>query len=193
MDRIFYVFRMGFRSQIRQTLKKKTFEEAGIPVKQVSVFQVQSPQASVAIDTTPIIVQSTPIVVQTTQAPTVAYTQQTAILIEAKIPTLVESIRTETTGLVETTEMPSLIELKPETATSSAPEPNSILLLPHNQPECDIIGESFNNEKIVFDDEPNLDLLADDSLNPVNDPSMQSFCDVTDALQTDLGTDMITE
>lgn len=30
-------------SQIRQTLKKKTFEEAGIPVKQISVFQAPPP------------------------------------------------------------------------------------------------------------------------------------------------------
>lgn len=31
------------RSQIKQTLKKKAFEEAGIPVKQISMVQVQSP------------------------------------------------------------------------------------------------------------------------------------------------------
>lgn len=31
------------RSQIKQTLKKKAFEEAGIPVKQISLIQVQSP------------------------------------------------------------------------------------------------------------------------------------------------------
>lgn len=31
-----------FRSQIRQTLKKKAFEDAGIPVKQVSVQQTQA-------------------------------------------------------------------------------------------------------------------------------------------------------
>lgn len=30
-------------SQIRQTLKKKTFEEAGIPVKQISMFQAPAP------------------------------------------------------------------------------------------------------------------------------------------------------
>lgn len=35
----------NFRSQIRQTLKKKAFEDAGIPVKQVQIVQ-QSPQQS---------------------------------------------------------------------------------------------------------------------------------------------------
>lgn len=32
---------MKIRSQIKQTLKKKAFEEAGIPVKQISLVQVQ--------------------------------------------------------------------------------------------------------------------------------------------------------
>lgn len=35
-----------FSSQIRQTLKKKTFEDAGIPVKQISVQQPQQHQQS---------------------------------------------------------------------------------------------------------------------------------------------------
>lgn len=38
------------RSQIKQTLKKKAFEDAGIPVKQISLVQVQpSPQPSATI------------------------------------------------------------------------------------------------------------------------------------------------
>lgn len=36
---------LNFRSQIKQTLKKKAFEEAGIPVKQISLGQSQ-PQTS---------------------------------------------------------------------------------------------------------------------------------------------------
>lgn len=36
-------FSSSNRSQIKQTLKKKAFEEAGIPVKQISMVQVQSP------------------------------------------------------------------------------------------------------------------------------------------------------
>lgn len=34
-------FALNFRSQIKQTLKKKAFEEAGIPVKQISMIQTQ--------------------------------------------------------------------------------------------------------------------------------------------------------
>lgn len=43
------------RCQIKQTLKKKAFEEAGIPVKQISLIQVQSPPPATATPTTSII------------------------------------------------------------------------------------------------------------------------------------------
>lgn len=155
---------------------------------------MQAPQVPVAVDTSPTIVESTPIVIQTAQVPTLVHAAQAAIVVEPEVPAMVESIRTETIGLIETPEIPSIIEIKPETATSSEAESQSTsFLLPQDQPVCDMIDESFQNEKLVFDEQPNLDLLADDSLNPLNDSAMQSISDVTDASTTELGSDMITD
>lgn len=81
-------FCLIFSSQIRQTLKKKAFEEAGIPVKQISLIQTLPPAP----------VQTTP--PQTSQIPQVIQVVQT-LPQQATVTTLVQESPASTSEAIE--------------------------------------------------------------------------------------------
>lgn len=135
-------------------MKKKAFEEAGIPVKQISVFQAPPPTET-----------PEPIIIETTSS-------QHVVLEPPPIP------------------QTSVREPEPEPSTSAIEsQANPILLLEQDLAVNDMISDTLTDDKIIFDGENNVDLLADDfTLNPIAGQTEQVLDDGihTEVLKMDI-------
>lgn len=107
-----------FRSQIKQTLKKKAFEEAGIPVKQI-LIQVQQPQPHTSTSQEKIYVKNE------SQVLSAIPSTSTAIIVTHPLPPtelMVSDIKDESHDEVNLLTDPDVDLLSTETPSGSADE-----------------------------------------------------------------------
>lgn len=134
----FIVFFFWNRSQIKQTLKKKAFEEAGIPVKQISLIQVQSPP---------------------TVTPTTSIISSTIVQPDAELQAQITQIDEETVYIKNepSSQLPhQIITSMPSTSTATL-----ILPAPSEPPSQLIVSNVKEEEEIQIDDtNDELNLLA---------------------------------